>query len=343
MPIPLGQSDGHPPEERPSTGYTREEALWRIRTDMEGVHRHLVHLHAVTLSYIASLKAASAGQIPDMGVADVLDTCNKSVAVYVPFPLRLHCRAIHHAVNNYLYRRWFRPYQSEIELGRFLCKTITPPDLPDEPSPSEATISSFISLNGAICAKVKAHQRVYDGLVATDQEIPGWRSQAFSNHRSFILQPLFQALLIIVCTQSYISEDSKTIGGIPALLVRTGIEVGLSAPITFDGIAGAEDSSSQFYVKTTLETAVDLVMSLEAREAATFGLQPTPEIAFEEYKRAGRERFAKYRDDLGDDPVVGPSSKFVDGRKYTRWGGFGRQFDIMQGLIEERELRRQKP
>ncbi|KAH7109941.1 hypothetical protein EDB81DRAFT_849259 [Dactylonectria macrodidyma] len=278
-----------------------------------------------------------------MGVADVLDTCNKSVAVYVPFPLRPHCRAIHYVVDNYLYRRWFRPYQSEIELGRFLCKTITPTDLPDEPSPSEATVSSFISLNGAICAKVKAHQRAYDELVATGQEIPGWRSQAFSNHRSFILQPLFQALLIVVCVQSYTSEDSKTIGSIPALLVRTGVEEGLSAPITFEGIAGTEDSSSKFYIRTTLKTAVDLVMSLEAREAATFGLQPSPEVAFEEDKRASRGGLVRYQEDLGDDPVLGPSSKFVDGSKYIGWGGFGRQFDKMQGLIEERELRRQKP
>ncbi|KAH7161952.1 hypothetical protein B0J13DRAFT_614639 [Dactylonectria estremocensis] len=274
-----------------------------------------------------------------MKVSDVFDACNKSVAVYVPFPLRPHCRAILILVHNYLYRRWFRPYQSEIELERFICKIITPTNLPDEPSPSEATIKSFIALNGDICAHVKAKHVAYNELVAAGQEIPGL-SQG-DNHRLYMLQPLFQALLIIVCVQSYTyREDSTTMGQFPVLLVRTGVEEGLSAPITFEGVAGAgDDSDSAYYIKTTLETAVDFVMSLEAREAAVFGLQPDPEAAWESYHRRLKGRVGQYEKDLGDEPVTGPSSKFVNGKKYTAWGGNGRHEDRFSSVTEERELR----
>jgi hypothetical protein len=73
----------------------------------------------------------------------------------------------------------------------------------------------------------------------------------------------------------YHNEDSKTVGKLPAFLVRTGIEDGLSASITFkpvvdkiDGYVGATRS----IVKVTVETAIDFVLDLEAREAAVFGL-----------------------------------------------------------------------
>ncbi|KAK7425898.1 hypothetical protein QQZ08_007612 [Neonectria magnoliae] len=265
------------------------------------------------------------------------DACNKSVAIYIP--LRTGCRAILTLIHNYLYRRWFRPYQSEIELGRFICKTITPPNLPDEPSPSEATINSFISLNKAICTHIKAKHVAYDKLVASGQKIPGWSLR--DNHRLYMLQPLFQALLIIVCVQSYTyREDSTSMGQFPVLLVRTGVEEGLSAPITFEGMAGAgDDSDSAYYINTTLETAVDFVMSLEAREAAALGLQPDPKAAWESSHRHWMGLYDEY---LGDEPVTGPSSKFVDVKKYTAWGGRGKCQDRCSSITEERELRWQE-
>lgn len=245
-------------------------------------------------------------------------------------------------VHNYLYHRWFRPYQSEIELERFICKTITPTHLPDEPSPSEATINNFISLKGAICAHVKEKHCIYDELVAAGQHIPGWRCG--DNHRLYMLQPLFQALLIIVCVHSYtFREDSTTIGQFPVLLVRTGVEQGLSAPITFQGVAGAgDDSDSSYYIKTTLETAVDFVMALEAREAAVFGLRPSPEASWESYLRRRRGWSPHEEKDFGDEPVIGPSSKFVDSKKYATWGGEGRRQDRVEREMEERLLRWRK-
>ncbi|KPM42375.1 hypothetical protein AK830_g4195 [Neonectria ditissima] len=267
--------NGLPPTSRPQAGYTREEALWRYRTDLEGEHRHLSRLRAATIPYRTPLGGSP---IPDMDVADVLDACNKSVAVYIPPPRVGRCDAMYLLFHNYLYRRWFRPYQSEIELDRFLCKTIVLSNVPNEPLTSETTIGNFISLNGAICAHVKAKHGTYDQLVAAGH---------YTSH-----------------------EDSTTIGQFPVLLVRTGVEEGLSAPITFEGIAGG--SASARYVETTLEKAADFVMSLEAREAAVFGLQPDPEAAWESYLKGRKYWMGPYELDIADGPIAGPSSKFVD-------------------------------
>ncbi|KPM42071.1 hypothetical protein AK830_g4472 [Neonectria ditissima] len=326
------QSEGFPPyNQRPSQGYTREETLWVARTMMEGYHRALTRLFAVTLAYRVPLKVA--GQFPPMTVSEVLDTCNKSVALYFVPRRRPTIRLI--VLHNYIYRRWFRPYQSEIELGRFICRTITPTNLP-EVSATESMTGDLISLNGAICAEIKARHRTYDDLVAAGQEIPGWKATEVNNHRLYILQPLFQALFIVVCDEVYVYEDSTTVGRFPVLLVRTGIEDGLSAPITFESITGTEDKAT--YVKTTLETAIDFIMSLEAREVAAFGLNPSAEAAWES---SPKHCCLDFREDLGDEPVIGPSSRFVDCNKYPRWGGSGKEEDEVVGMNEQRELRRQ--
>lgn len=106
MSTSLGQLDGFPPAQRPSTGYKREDALWKYRTDMERVHRVLIQLHAITLSYTVSLKVVDL--FPEMMLRDILDTCNKSLALYIP--LRRHCRALHYLVANYMYHWWFCLY-----------------------------------------------------------------------------------------------------------------------------------------------------------------------------------------------------------------------------------------
>lgn len=99
-----------------------------------------------------------------------------------------------------------------------------------------------------------------------------------------VLQPLFRALMTIVCSERYENEDSGAVGRIPVLLVRMGVEDKLSAPITFESIAGRINGTPKQdgrAVETTLETAVDFVTSLDAREAAAFGLPPDPVASWE--------------------------------------------------------------
>ncbi|KAI1137128.1 hypothetical protein F5Y05DRAFT_419618 [Hypoxylon sp. FL0543] len=307
--------------DKPWEEYTRDEILWLLRTGLEGGHRHEIHLYAIRLHYLPSVRDID--HLPEMDSRDVFDACNKSVPVYI---LRTsQWRLFGQVLHNYIYRRWFRPYRSEIECQRFICKFITPEDLPDEASPSQKTVNDLVSLNSAICAQVKARHRAYEEELASGEKIAPWRLEEVHDHGLHVLQPLFQALLIIVCSKNYRNEDSKTVGRLPVYLVRTGIEDGLSAPITFDSIADKIDGYTgrpRSAIKATLETAIDFVISLEAREAAAFGLQPDPIDAWAPQMRS----FPRvWREIVGNELLIGPSSKFVDTEKYSEWTGDGEE------------------
>lgn len=141
----------------------------------------------------------------------------------------------------------------------------------------------------------------------------------------------FCALLVVICGDDYKNEDSKTVGHLPVYLVRTGIEDGLSAPITFESIADKIENhlgDSRDVVKTTLETAVDFVMGLEAREAAVFGLQPDPDVLAQ-----------TIADEEGDELLRTPSSKFVSDEKAQEWGWSGDGEDYDSRIMPQHERR----
>jgi hypothetical protein len=270
---------------------SQDKTRWEFRTDMEEMHQMHIYKYAVTHSYSPSARDIRLDYMPKMDfhnfidIPMFLDACNKSVPVYIRMRNSDNHRweLLDTVLHNYIYRRWFRPYRSDIEAEQFLCKFIFPYALPDdsEPSPSDATISTRVSLNAAICAEVERHRRTYtERLEAGDKDLTTTfrlirpAIQGLSLH---ILRPLFRALLVVVDSGFYGTEDSATVGRLPVFLVRTGVEEGLSAPITFTSIADKIDGycgENQGVVKTDLETAVDFVMGLEQREAATFGPQP---------------------------------------------------------------------
>ncbi|POR37234.1 Uncharacterized protein TPAR_02561 [Tolypocladium paradoxum] len=227
-------------------------------------------------------------------------------------------------LHNYVHRRWFRPYRSEIEHHRFIYKFITPEHLPYEgESPSQSTVDSLVSLNGVISAEVEARRRAYDEQLSLADKVAAWE----------LNRPLFRALLIVVYCQNYRGENSKTVGRLPVFLVRTGVEDGLGAPVTFEPIANKIDGyagETTRSVRTTLETAIDFVIDLEAREAAVFRLQPDPIAA---WKHTCNDYGMKYWKWVrGDEPLVGPSSKFVDTEKYPVWGGMVRTKNLSSWL-----------
>jgi hypothetical protein len=323
--------------QQPSSDSTRDDMLWDLRTQLEGGHRHVIHLWGVMNTYMPRVRDIN--HLPEMTVTDFVDTCNKSVPVYIIKDNQWCLLSI--VLHNYIYRRWFRPYRSEIERQRFICKFIAPQDLPNEALPSQSTINSIVSMNGAICAEVEARHHAYEQLALGNEET-GWIMglSRLKDHKFHVLQPLFRALLIIISSKNYNNEDSKTIGKLPVFLVRTGIEDGLSAPITFEpimdkihGSLGATKST----IKVTLETAIGFVLDLEAREAAVFALQPDPAAAW------NPNRFTTdcWRHLQGDQPLIGPSSRFVNTENYPQWLGDGERADswIMAGY-EQRAFRR---
>ncbi|KAK5992998.1 hypothetical protein PT974_06423 [Cladobotryum mycophilum] len=319
--------------QRPYTDLTREERLWYLRTQLEGHHRFDMYMQGVMRTYTPSIHEAHS--LPAMGSYEFITTCNKSVPIY----LMKGCWLLKGVLHNYVYRRWFKPYRSEIEHQRFICKFIQPKDAVGEASPSQSTINNIAFLHRSICAEVETCRRTYIETITSGA--PPWG--IVKNHQSFILQPLFQALLIIISPEHYNGEDSKTLGRLPVFLVRTGVGDGLSAPITFEPIADkiidGYTGETTTTIKTTLETAIDFVIYLEAREATAFGLQPDPVAAWDPDTYLGMLR-DEWEELVGDEPLVGPTSRFVDTDKYPEWLGSGQVFDSTHMVVQEqRELR----
>lgn len=89
-------------------------------------------------------------------------------------------------------------------------------------------------------------------------------------------------MAVVIRGEHYTTEVCD-FGRLPVHIVRTRVEDGLSAPITFDSIPEdqregvvCENGVEISAIETTLETAVSFLMDLEQREIAAFGLQPDP-------------------------------------------------------------------
>ena len=87
------------------------------------------------------------------------------------------------------------------------------------------------------------------------------------------MQPSFRAVAVTIRTSAFTLETSD-ISTIPVLIVRTGIEAGLSAPINLGTIAEGDRTESTVdsqgslsAVETTLRAAITFLITLEQREA----------------------------------------------------------------------------
>lgn len=308
---------------------TREEYLLQARTVDEVAHRHLIYSRGVRLTYEPCVQHTNDLELP---ISNFYDTCNKSVPLYI---IDATCGELLKTVlHNYIYHRWFRPYRSEIDHGRFICKFIAPRHLPNDDSPpTPSTIETIISLNRALCTTFEVCRLAHDETLTARPFYDPAKDKC-------LLQPLFKALLIVLSAQDYELENSKTVGKLPVFLVRTGIEDGLSAPITFEPIAdkmriGSYDGEAIRTIRTTLETAIDFVMELEAREVAAFGYRPSPTTSWPSLKPP------EDAEDIGaNKPVTGPSSQFVDTERYKQWEGDGAHYDsVIAPEYEERAFR----
>ncbi|KAK3939971.1 hypothetical protein QBC46DRAFT_314568 [Diplogelasinospora grovesii] len=300
--------------------------------------------------------------------------CNRTAPIYLlerPWEQRRRLVELFlHVLENYLYHKWFRPYRSEIEYGQFLAAVIYPKpieSLPARERCSRPVVDLIRAMHSHTCTKVLAAQdRVRTGGTGALAELMSWSSadpgdQARLTHLTsrepeqhvrdldfFILQPVFRAVAVAARTRDYEGENRSELGRVPVLVVRTGVEEGLSAPIDLDAIpedkrkgvvtedGGPDGKILLSAVETDLDTAVAFLMGLEQREIAAFGLRPDPvestrnlESGFTELTR---EDVLLIADRLGWDaeawpPPEGPSSTWVDTEIYTTWSGLGAEAD----------------
>ncbi|KAK3383166.1 hypothetical protein B0T24DRAFT_645599 [Lasiosphaeria ovina] len=297
----------------------RHRILHHLRLEWESHHRQLPDIK--DLEHLAA----------DMTMEQADFCCNKSVAVYIMTAEKtLFPRAylLLEMLHNHLYDKWFRPYRRKLEYGQFLARTIVPqyPSLPTGAGPGDV-VDIVIPVHAAISIRAEEARLALKELGSSPQNKGLDRNRSLSSiirHQEFfILQPLFRALAIVIRGDSF-NAQVLDIGQLSVLVIRTGMEEGLSAPISFDPIAHQitaflHGSHGETAVETALDTAVDFVMDLEERELAAFGLRPDP-VASTRGLEDGCFRGPSFRHKAirlgwarwGDDPLVGPSSQWVD-------------------------------
>ncbi|KAI0188387.1 hypothetical protein EV127DRAFT_343005, partial [Xylaria flabelliformis] len=335
----------------------RHTILHQLRTDREYEHRHRIFFHSLLHIYQPSLEALN--DSPEFHLVMSNEFCNKTAPIYLLRTRRLsRCGPLLlTSIHNYVYRRWFRPYESEIEYGQFLVKLIAPRKLPPVDMASTKSIANLArDLTTTICSRVDRVQRVHT-LTELKKRGPGIDTrnidECMHQQEFFVLQPLFRAIALVVCEKSF-DIDLPSISQLPVLIVHTGTEDGLSAPINLDSItdyteklAGGPGKETRA-VQTTLETAITFLMDLERREIAAFGLRPDP-VASTKGQKSGyfsRESFLKHLVSLkwmDWDLPEGPSSQWVDRKIYTNWSGRGANFDAgwmnqLEGIYRRRVM-----
>ncbi|EAQ84450.1 predicted protein [Chaetomium globosum CBS 148.51] len=214
--------------------------------------------------------------------------------------------------------------------------------------PPDPTIHTLATFHGILCARTEqllraANKRTKSKRGAKRTEKKNNKKKKRKNdwndndsrrtgvvrYKEYALQPLYKALIAITSCADYDGEDSSTAGRFPVYLVRTGVEDGLSAPISFDAEMAAQKMKyvSENVVETKLEAAVDFVMALKAREIAVFGIQPDPASVVE-----------PPRDKKGRKLTKLPNTQGVSDEKAAEWGwcGWGQWFDEVVGHRNEK-------
>lgn len=167
---------------------------------------------------------------------------------------------------------------------------------------------------------------------------------AIREQEFYVLQPLFRAIAMVIRFNTNAHyEDTMDVRSTPVLIIRTGVEDGLSAPISFDSISEdlrtgvlCGDDDKVTAIDTTLETAVDFLLGLEQLEIAAYGHRPDPVESTQSLELGyceARDELFKTALRLGwnEDMKIlkEPSSTWVDTERYPEWSGLGADKDKM--------------
>lgn len=359
-----------------------------LRGIQEEMHRDKLWRHEAFSKWVQSsqFNPTDLDRLPEMELGYANDCCNRVAPIYVlrdrfvPDEARAGIEPILGLflvrLQNYLYKRWFRPYRSDIEYGQFLSRIFVPRPSPlPNPPCSQRMVDFVTALHSNTCARVDRAQDRAKSLAdlshdPEEQEAKlNWKPElqvckpasiAIREQEYFILQPLFRAIAIAIRFNTAAnSKDTSDVTTTSVLIVSTGVEDGLSAPISFNSISEdqrtgvlCDEEGKVTAIETTLEPAVDFLMYLEQREIAAFGLRPDPvqstwnlEIGYCQ----PRDELLEIAVELGwsGDPHIlrQPSSTWVDPERYLRWSGPGADADQRHhfGDFGEAGLERRMP
>ncbi|KAI1737782.1 hypothetical protein F4680DRAFT_460318 [Xylaria scruposa] len=248
-------------------------------------------------------------------------------------------------METWLWRQWFRPYTTEIELNRSFVQIFALVYKTSNMKGSDIRSDDLISLHCDICEQ---SERFKEAICTSEgpnlapsmsgplRGLPWpnlWKEESEGCGYTFI-QPLFRALFMVLVypkEQMPFPKHPNWVAQAQVQLVLTGITNGLSAPICFDEIReySTGNSCTPETITTTLDIATKFILRLEQREVAAFGVQPnicslSPTAP---YRREYREEAMKLgwveeRDGRLDE-LSPRSSEWVDRTLFPKWLGKG--------------------
>ncbi|KAM0350655.1 hypothetical protein ACHAPU_003142 [Fusarium lateritium] len=256
-----------------------------------------------------------------------LSYCNKAIPLFV-LPGKGCHRSLHRltqiAVLAYVYRRTFRPYQTDIEYDPFLVKLLSVPDaLPTE------------SESMAIGTVVKLHRTVCHSLETVFEK---------GRFPYRMVHPLFKSMMITIPMHDYRScGQLRNIKDLRAFITIIGEREGIkdhlrSSPCNIGCDFICHEGSDVRTVRTTLEAAISFAIECDDRFKDNPDVHPDPVQSTVGPADAAR-LYGKVKKGVGreDLVVVGPSSRWVDTRatRFQTWTGTAAQDRILEKALEE--------
>ncbi|KAI1378699.1 hypothetical protein F4677DRAFT_376163 [Hypoxylon crocopeplum] len=350
----------------------REKILHQVRCAREYRHRAFQYARSAHTPMTVNFSVCQPAGKPDLWHA--LDCFNKSTALYIFDSHQLFPYKGAMAIDVWLYRRWFRPYITDIEFNRYFAKVFAV-QYDARSSHKIHNVDELIALHCNVCEQssraadaagqrdstqspieptkgpLRLKQWDFSCSTYSEKELvrKDWR-------RTHILQPLFRAVFMVLVPnphpwKPWLVDRVKDVAKLKVQLVLTDHTEGLSGPIEFpsslmDYKLAASDGPGYRTVTTTFERATDFIMQLEQREMAAFGIQPEirrldPESTrfwqceAEWLEHARRLGWDEERDGALD-KVSERSSTWLDSRRFPLWTGDGAEeaLTLAQKMVE---------
>ncbi|KAI0540411.1 hypothetical protein GGR58DRAFT_461219 [Xylaria digitata] len=348
----------------------RDKILLRMRTDAEGNTRREQYNRS---AYTPCSIGFPSGHVESHKAQSVAFTClNTTIGLYILDDRQRFPYTYALALETWLWRQWFRPYDTDIEAGRTFVKIFAAKYDVKGYKGSEAQLDDLISVHCNVCEQ---SERLRDiacletgpdllPLVSGPLRSPPWghmnarmARDGYWRHTRLI-QSLFRAMFMVLMHPNTTlpgPRGIKWVADVQVRLILTGITDGLSAPISFEEIReyskGTPYMSGDQTITTTLGVATKFILRLEQREIDAFGIRPnvcrlitdvSPPWIFEYREKAKLLGWVEERDGRLDE-LSPRSSEWVDRTIFPRWLGNGALYTMHRTRDLLQKGRREEP
>lgn len=329
----------------------RDKILLQMRADEESTRRKNMYTHS---AYVPrNIPYPPTSSICSSVTRSWFPSClNTTLALYL-FDKRQNfpcIRAID--IESWLWRQWFKPYESDITLHNFYSIFAVEYDADLIHTDLESHPDELVAFH---CNSYEQAQRARDTVFreeANDGSMPAihgplrswpWRLEDFyspirptpySLRAARVIKPLFRAVFIALFYPQenvHLHRTPEQLRRVKVQLILTGMTEGLSAPISLKELEG-EALDDSYYpgataITTSLHAAVHFIIRLEEREIAAAGGIQQPDVAklrgWDWHRKKAKELgWVEERDGKLDD-LTPRSCEWVDQTIFKKWVGEG--------------------